>query len=132
MLSPEAADTSLMADQTSQPPGRPWWTNVWIRAGLLHPLLLIGPWVAVCLLLAGRTGSDISDVAWGFWAIPVAALVSLLATGVMVARRPLKTNERVAVVLLGVGATATALFLGFIGWVQAADIACHGHYECPF
>jgi hypothetical protein len=37
-----------------------------------------------------------------------------------------------AVVIVGLLASGAAFILGFIGWFQAADMACHGGYECPF
>jgi hypothetical protein len=109
-----------------------WWGNVWLRAGLLHPVVFVAPWVALCHLLAARSGSEIDDVAWGFEAIPLGAFASLVATAVMAARQPLTTVERVLVVLLGLVVSGVALVLGFREWVDAANLACHGTYECPF
>jgi hypothetical protein len=109
-----------------------WWSNPWVRAGLLHPALFVAPWVGLCLLLAARSGSDIDDVAWGFWVIPISATASFVTTAVMSARQPLTTAARVSIVLLGLIASGSAFVLGFVGWFQAADVACHGGYECPF
>jgi hypothetical protein len=105
---------------------------VWLRAGLLHPALFFAPWVGVCLVLAARSGSEIGDVAWGFWALPLGAIASFITTAVMSARQPLAAADRVLVLILGLLASGAALVLGFVGWVHAADVACHGGYECPF
>jgi hypothetical protein len=109
-----------------------WSGNVWLRAGLLHPVLFVAPWVGLCLLLAALPGSDIAHVGWGWVAIPVAAVASLVTTGFMAARRPLTGAQRVAVALLGLLGSGLALVLGVYGWILAAVIACHGRYECPF
>jgi hypothetical protein len=108
------------------------WDNVWLRSALLHPTLWVAPWVAVCLALAHRPGSDIGDVSWGFWVIPISAIVSFIGTVVMVADRPLDARTRLLVVLLGLLGSGIAFVLGFVGWLHAANIACHGGYECPF
>src|SRR3954471_9616420 len=91
-----------------------WWSNVWLRAGLLHPGLFVAPWVGLCLLLANRSGSDSGDVAWGFSVIPLSAFGSFVATFVMAVRRPLPTTERVLLVLLGLVVGGVALVLGFL------------------
>jgi hypothetical protein len=106
--------------------------NVWLRAGLLHPVLFVAPLVGLCLLLAALPHSDSNDVDWGFLAIPLAAVASLVTTALMAARRPLTGAQRVAVALLGLVASGIALVLGFYGWIVAAAIACHAGYECPF
>ena len=41
-------------------------------------------------------------------------------------------RARTAAALLGVAAAAAAFVLGYGVWAEAADIACHGGYECPF
>jgi hypothetical protein len=109
-----------------------WWGNVWLRAGVLHPVLFVAPWAALCHLLAAREGSSLNDVAWGFEVVPLAALASFVATVVMTARQSLTTAERALAVLLGLVAGGVALVLGFLAWADAADVACHGRYECPF
>jgi hypothetical protein len=109
-----------------------WSGNVWLRAGLVHPVLFVAPWVGLCLLLAELPGSDSGDVGWGVLAIPIAAVASLVATGFMAARRPLTGAQRVAVALLGFLGSGLAFVLGAYGWLAAAVIACHGGYECPF
>jgi hypothetical protein len=38
----------------------------------------------------------------------------------------------VLIVLLGLIASVVALVLGELAWMQAAEVACHGRYECPF
>jgi hypothetical protein len=108
-----------------------WWRNIWVRASLLHPAAFVLPWVGLCLLLAARPGSDINDVAWGFWVIPLGAVASFVTTVAMGVRRPLTTTQRIAVAVVGLLASGAALIVGFIGWLQAAETACHGGYECP-
>lgn len=103
----------------------------WLRA-VLHPLLFVAPPALLCIVLAHRPNSDLGDVSWGFLVIPVCALASLVATVMMVARSPLPAVERVAVGCLGLVASAAALVLGFMAWSDAATVACHGTYECPF
>ena len=110
----------------------PRWSNVWLRAGLLHPVLFVAPPVGVCLLIAALPGSDIDQVGWGFVAVPLCAVASFVATLVMAFRRPLTVTQRALVVLLGLLATAAVLVVGFYGWLHAAETACHGGYECPF
>jgi hypothetical protein len=133
MLLGRGADNCAMADPGVSCDGSPsWWSDVWLRAGLLHPALFVAPWVGLCLVLAARSGSDINDVAWGFWVIPLGAVASFITTAVMAARQSLTTAERVLIVLLGLLASGAAFVLGFVGWFHAADVACHGGYECPF
>ena len=121
-----------MADpETSRPNGPTWWRSVWVRAGFLHPAAFVGPWVGLSLLLAARTRSEINDVAWAFWVIPLSAVASFVTTVVMAVRQPVTTTQRIAIVVVGLIASGTALVLGFIGWLQAAEVACHGAYECP-
>jgi len=109
-----------------------WFSNVWLRAGLLHPTLLVAPWVGLCLVLAAQAGSEINDLAWGFWVIPLGAMASFVTTAVMAARQSLTTGERILIVVLGLLASGAALVLGLVGWLEAAVVACHGRYECPF
>jgi hypothetical protein len=111
--------------------GRTWWRSVWVRAGFLHPAAFVGPWVGLSLLLAARAGSEINDVAWAFWVIPLSAVASFVTTVVMAVRQSVTATEGIAIVIVGLIASATALVLGFIGWLQAAEVACHGGYECP-
>lgn len=106
-------------------------SSLWLRAGLWHPLLFVLPWVTLCRILAERSGSDLDDVAWGLWVIPLSAIVSFITTAVMAARGPLTTAERLLMVLLGLIASAIAFVLGLFAWWQAAELACHGAYECP-
>ena len=42
------------------------------------------------------------------------------------------TAERVLIAILGLLVSGVAFVLGFVGWFQAANVACHGGYECPF
>jgi hypothetical protein len=86
----------------------------------------------VCVDQAERSGSDVANVAWGFWVIPPGAIASFITSGVMAARHPLTTADRVLIVLLALIASAVALVLGELAWLQAAEVACHGGYECPF
>jgi hypothetical protein len=88
--------------------------------------------VVLCLDQAAHSGSDINDIAWGFWVISLSAIASFITTAVMVVRRPLVTAERVGIVLLGVIASAVAFVVGILAWLHAAEVACHGGYECPF
>ena len=106
--------------------------NPWLRAGLLHPLVLVGPLVGLFILIAHLPGSDRNDVSWGYLVIPVAALLSFAMTLSMAARRGLKGPELAGVVVFGFVASAAAFVLGEVGWFQAAEFACHGRYECPF
>ena len=109
-----------------------WLAGVWFRAIVLHPALFVAPWVCLCLVLAARPGSDINDVGWGFPVIPLGAAASFVTTVVMASRHSLTGPERALLVLLGLLASGAALVLGFVGWFQAAEVACHGGYECPF
>jgi hypothetical protein len=132
MLGRYAADKLGMAEPDATRDSRTsWCSNVWLRAGLLHPALFVAPLVGLCLVLAARSGSNIDDVGWGFWVIPMSAIASFITTVVMAARHPISTVDRVLIVLLGLNASGVALVLGFLGWLEAAEIACHGAYECP-
>jgi hypothetical protein len=71
-------------------------------------------------------------VAWGFEVIPLGAFASFVVTAVMAARQSLTTVERVLVLLLGLVVSGVALVLGLLEWADAANVACHGTYECPF
>jgi hypothetical protein len=108
------------------------WGNVWLRAGLLHPVLFVGPCVGLCLLLAALPHSDSADVGWGWLAILAAVVASLVATAVTAARRPLTAPQRVLIALLGLVASGLALVLGLCGWIVAIALACHGGSDCPF
>ena len=124
--------TGTMADpKTSGNGARRWWSNVWLRAAVLHPALFVAPWAGVCLVLAALPGSDINDVARGFWVIPLCAIASFITTAVMAARPSLTTANRTLIVLLGLIASGAAFVLGYGAWFHAADVACHGGYECP-
>jgi hypothetical protein len=108
------------------------WRNVWVRAGVLHPFLFVAPWVVLSAVVAAQPGSDLRYVGWGLFAIPLAAIASFVATVVMAARRALPPDDRWTVALLGLVASGVALVVGWYGWLQAAEVACHGGYECPF
>jgi hypothetical protein len=108
------------------------WGNVWLRAALLHPTLGVAPWVVACLGIAQLPGSDIGDVSWGLWLAAFGALASFFATLVMVADRQLDKGTRFLVMPLGLLGSGIALVLGLLGWYQAAQVACHGGYECLF
>jgi hypothetical protein len=70
-------------------------------------------------------------VDWGFVAIPLGAVVSVSTTTVMASRRPLKTTDRALVLLIGFIASLAALVFGMVAFFAAAEMACHGRYECP-
>ena len=99
---------------------------------VLHPLLFVGPPVLLCLVIADRANSDGTQTGWGLLVIPACAMASLVTTVVMVARQPLPTVERLAIALVGLAASGAALVLGLMAWLHAANVACHGTYECPF
>lgn len=105
--------------------------SVWFRAAVLHPFALVAPLVLVCRLLAGREGSELSDVSWGLWLIQLAAVASFLWTRRLLARRELTPRTRALVTLAGAAGSAAGSVLGLLGWLAAADVACHGRYECP-
>jgi hypothetical protein len=109
-----------------------WWSNVWLRAGVLHPVLGVLPWTVACLVLAQLPGSELDDIAWGLVAVVVGALLSVFATLVLATARPLRWQIRVLAVALGLVASAAAMVAGLYGWGAAAKVACHGRYECPF
>jgi len=112
---------------------RRWWRNPWLRAAVVHPIVFVAPWVAASFVMAARPNSDIGDVSFGFVLIPLGALASFLVTVVTLGRR--QTGGRghsAAVVLVGLLASAAAFVLGMSAWFAAAEVACHGHYECPF
>ena len=94
-----------------------WWNNLWLRAALVHPVVFVAPWVAICLALGARNGSELGDVAWGFWVVPLGAIASWVATAIVAARPGRARWERTGLVLVGLFAGGAALVLG---------------YECPF
>src|SRR4051812_50162937 len=110
-----------MADRrTNRPSGRTWWRSVWVRAGLLHPAAFVGPWVGLSLLLAARAGSEINDVAWAFWVIPLSAVASFVTTVVMAVWWSRAATEGKASGGSGAVSGATPFGPGFIGGVPAA------------
>jgi spore maturation protein SpmA len=69
---------------------------------------------------------------WGFWVISLSTIASFITTAVMAVRRPLTTADRVLIVLLGLIASVVAFVVRILAWLQAAEVACRGGYECPF
>jgi hypothetical protein len=111
--------------------GSGWWTNPWLRAALLHPVLFVLPWVVICLVLAWLPGSEFTDVDWGFRVIPLSAVAGFLTTVVMAARSPRPGSRQALIVCVGLIAGVVALICGMYGWLLAAETACHDTYECP-
>jgi hypothetical protein len=114
------------------PSARDVWDNLWLRATVFHPTIFVAPWVLACLALAHRSGSDMGDIDWGFYAVPLGAVASLIATMAMALRSRQAALNRVLVVITGLFASGAGLVVGALGWFWAADVACHGRYECPF
>ena len=108
------------------------WSDPWMRAGLIHPVFFVVPWVILAYLLASIPGSAIGSVAWAFWVIPLSALASFAATVRMVVRADGRAVRGLALVGVGLVASGAALAGGFWAWLRIAEIACHGAYECPF
>src|SRR3954452_20046703 len=120
-----------MADRrTNRPSGRAWSRGVWVRAGFLHPAAFVGPWVGLSLLLGGRGERDQRRGVGllGHSAQRRGELRHYGGDGGASFRDCHRGDRDRVVVLI---ASATALVLGFIGWLQAADVACHGGYDCP-
>jgi hypothetical protein len=102
-----------------------------LRAGLVHPALLIGPWVVMAQILAHLPGSELDDVGWIWAPIVLGALASIAVTAVMAI---LRADSPGAVGLLLATAVAAAVVVGLAGlygWLLASGVACHGRYECP-
>jgi hypothetical protein len=110
----------------------PWYLNVWLRVGLFIPGLYVLPWALLALALAPGPDTDVGDVAWGFYVIPLASIVAAIRTIVFTVGRPLPGEDKALAILLGLFACACAFVLGMVIWFRAAVIACHGGYECPF
>jgi hypothetical protein len=105
--------------------------NVWARAAIVHPLLCVSPWVVIAQLLARRDGSELTDISWALPVAELSALVSFVWTLATTIDRPLSRRARVGMTLVGMAGSFAAAVLGLIGWLDAADVACHGRYECP-
>jgi hypothetical protein len=103
-----------------------------LRAVLVYPVLLVGPWLLIARLSA-TAGDD--DVVWpvglGFWLVPLGALASLAVSLSLCLRGPLGLRERVGLVLLAVIGAGGALVWGFALLLAIAEIDCAGRYECP-
>jgi len=103
-----------------------------IRAAVRYPLGFIGPPAAVAWLLSRLPNSELDFVAWALYAIPLAALVSIVATILLIARSDQPAANRAALIVIGVIASVLAAAAGMVVWRDAALFACHGAYECPF
>jgi len=107
--------------------------GVWMRAAVLHPVLFVGAPVALSFAVADPSDNGVpGPLAFCFYALPVAALASAVTTLVMALRRPLPAGVRISLVVVGMAGSGAAFVLGFVGWLDAAEIACNGGYECPF
>jgi len=103
-----------------------------MRAGIIHPVFFVAPWVILCFLLASIPGSEVGAVAWGFWVIPLSAVASFVVTVRMAVRAEETAVTRLSLIGLGLLTSSAAFAAGFFAWFRIAEIACHGGYECPF
>lgn len=102
--------------------------RVWLRACVLHPLAFVGPWVVLFWLAAEASGSNGSPIVdYGIAVIPIAAVLSWVATIIMASRR----RASALVIAAGAVASGVALVVGMIMWAASAEIACHGAANCP-
>jgi hypothetical protein len=102
-------------------------SEAWLRALVVYPALFVLPWLVPCVVVSVLPGSAIGDVAWGFYLGPLAAGATFV-----VALLTLDVREFVEALGLALAGSAIALVVGLGGWFEAAQIACHGAYECPF
>ena len=107
-------------------------TGLLIRAAVRYPIGFVAPPAALAWLLSRLPDSEIDFVAWAFYAIPLAAVVSIVATVLLVARSDQPAAKRAALIAIGVIASVLAAAAGMVVWREAALFACHGAYECPF
>lgn len=96
-------------------------SNADLRAALLPPLLLVASPVVLCLVLGERPGSDLNDVAWAFWIIPLSALMSFLATVGIAMTRQRRTADRLSTAFFGLLGSGTALAFGLALCTQSAE-----------
>ena len=109
------------------------WSNLWLRAGVLNPLILIGPTVILSWLAAAPADSDIDIVGWGLWAVIVGAGAVFVCGVVIAARHPeVAAGPRFLIMVCGAAGAGAGFLAGFYLWLLAAERACHGGYECPF
>lgn len=103
-----------------------------LRALLVYPVLLVGPWLLIARLTATSDDDDVVvAVGLGFWVVPLSALVSLAVSVSRCLRGPLELRERIGLALLAVIGSGGALVGGFALWLAIADFDCAGRYECP-
>jgi hypothetical protein len=76
-------------------------------------------------------GSEVSDLTvYGLW-IVLSPVASFALTIFMLGRVRRFSRQKAAIATLGFLASVAVAFLGAVIWWQAANIACHGGYECP-
>ena len=103
-----------------------------LRVLLVYPVLLVGPWLLIARLTATSDDDDVVvAVGLGFWVIPLATVVTLVASLSTCLRGPLELRERVAVALLAVIGSGGAFVWGFALLIAIAELDCAGRYECP-
>jgi hypothetical protein len=106
--------------------------TAWIRALIVHPAVFVLPWLVPCIIVSRLSGSDLGDVSWGFYLVPVGAVGSFVASMTLADRRGPEAVDLFEILFLGFAGAAIALAVGVTGVMNALEVACHGQYECPF
>jgi hypothetical protein len=107
------------------------WENPWLWAGLLLPLLCIGPWVALAFLIAELVGGFLGIVMLlVFLMIPLGGLVSAIGSIWVALAGSESTSVRVALAVLGLASTGIGMVIGFDVGADAIRTACGDGNDC--
>ena len=100
-------------------PGELWfaWHNLWLRAGLFHPVIAILPAALVCLAFV-EPGGD--RPAYGLWLLPLAAIVSIGWTIRFARLEP--RRRRMAAIGLAVLAAVIVWGMAGLAWLEVKDV----------
>ena len=107
------------------------WENPWLWAGLLLPLLCIGPWVGLAFLFAELVGGGFGIVMLlVFLMIPLGGLVSVIGSIWVALAGSESTSVRVALAVLGLASTGIAMLIGLDIGGDAIRTACGVGNDC--
>ena len=113
-------------------PRQTWsgWESPWLWAGLLLPLLCIGPWVLLSFLAAELVGGLGIVMLVVFLLIPLGGLVSVIGSVWVGLTASGSTLTKIFLVGLGLASTGIALVIGFDVGGDAIRTACGEGNDC--
>lgn len=106
-----------------------WWSDVWVRIGLLYPLVFVVPAVVIAQLLGSRSARG--DILWALGLVVAGAAASFVASAVTVLRSQ-PPGARSLPLTVAVAISCFGVIVGSLVWYHAATVACDGLSECPF